>query len=103
MLRETIEIFLKRNKPVNFYKFFDNALFIWNEKIQNRTDYNFDFALTYDCIKCLGRMKNSIFFGIDSENKNRIYLKLKEPIKDIKPFSIEEMKIDKLLENEVKK
>lgn len=92
MDKETINIFLKTNKPINFFQLERAAIFIWSEKRTQKTDYNFDYALSYDSIKLLGRRKEHIFFEI--ENDNRIYLKLKKsenniPVMD---FDIQEIR-----------
>jgi len=72
-----VKTFLKHNPPVNYFKLLDNALLIWNDEIKEKTDYNFDYAFTYDSINVLKDDKDYIYLNFGEDRPQTLKFKKK--------------------------
>ena len=66
MDKKIVELTFEKNKPINKYEFFDNAVLIWNPGRKNIKDYNFDCALSYGCIERIDVDKEYLSIHYDS-------------------------------------
>ena len=83
MNKKYVEIAFKKNNIVNEYQFFDNAVLIWNPERKNIKDYNFDHALSYDCIQRIDTNEEYLLIHYDSGSDcNYNVLKLKKIIEN---------------------